>query len=75
MELEEFVKNFADQFEETDAGDITSETQFRDLDDWSSLTGLMIIGMVQDEYEKQLKANDLKKCITVKDVYNIVKSL
>jgi len=75
MELNEFVAKFAEQFEDTDPSLITAETKFRNLDEWSSLAGLMVIGMVQDEYDKQLKADQLRKCETVEDVYNVVKDL
>ncbi len=75
MKLNEFVNNFAAQFEQTNQSEIKADTNFRDLDEWSSLTGLMIIGMVQDEYDKQLKADAFKKCNTVEDVFNLVNSL
>ena len=72
MELKEFVANFAEQFDETDASVFTPDTEFRALEEWSSMTGLMIIGMVSDEYDVTLTADEFRKCVTVKDVYNIV---
>lgn len=75
MDLNEFVAKFAEQFEDTDPCKIKANTEFRDLDEWSSIAGLMIIGMVQDEYGKQLKADALRKCTTVEDVFNLVKEL
>ena len=46
MELKGFIENFAAQFDETDAEVFTAETNFRNLEEWSSLTGLLIISMV-----------------------------
>ena len=43
MELEKFVENFADQFDDTDPAQIKSTTRFHDLEEWSSLTALSII--------------------------------
>ena len=43
MILDEFVKMFADQFDDTDPSEIKAETYFRELDEWSSLTGLAVI--------------------------------
>ena len=74
MELYEFVQNFADLFDETDASLITAETRFRDLEEWSSLIGLSVIAMADDEYDVTLTADEFRKCVTVKDVYNIVLS-
>ena len=41
MELNEFVTNFAAQFDDTDPSEIQAETAFRDLDEWSSLVGMI----------------------------------
>ena len=38
------------------------------------MTGLMVIGMISDEYDVTLTADEFRKCVTVKDVYNIVVS-
>ena len=71
--LDEFVALFAEQFDDTDASEIKSETSFRDLDEWSSIIGLGIIAMVDEEFEVALKADDMKKAVTVGDLYEIVK--
>ena len=49
--LEEFVALFAEQFEDTDPSEITASTAFRDLDEWSSLIGLSVIAMVDEEFD------------------------
>lgn len=71
--LEEFVALFAEQFDDTDASEFKAETIFRDLDEWSSIIGLGIIAMVDEEFEVALKADDMKKAVTVGDLYEIVK--
>ena len=37
MELKDFIANFADQFDDTDASEITATTVFHDLEEYSSL--------------------------------------
>lgn len=74
MELNEFVTNFAGQFDETDPAEITAATAFHDLEEWSSLTALSIIAMVDEEYDVTLKGDDIKNAITVEDLFNAVKS-
>ena len=54
MELNEFVAHFAEQFEETDASVFTPATKYHDLEEWSSLIGLSVIAMVDDEYDVRL---------------------
>lgn len=72
--LEEFVALFAEQFEDTDPSEITASTAFRDLDEWSSLIGLSVIAMVDEEFDVALKGDDVRKSVTVEDLYNAVKS-
>lgn len=74
MELKTFIENFAAQFDETDASVFTAETRFRDLDEWSSLIGLSLIAMVDEEYDITLKGDDIKNANTVEDLFNTVKS-
>lgn len=72
MNITDFIQNFADQFEETDC--ITAETKFHDLEEWGSLMGLSVIAMVDDEYDVVIKGDELRACITVQDVYDLVNS-
>ena len=74
MEIKDFIENFADQFDETDASEITATTNFRDLDEWSSLIALSIIAMVDEEYEVTLKGEDMRAANTIEELYEIVKS-
>ena len=74
MEAQEFVANFAQLFDETDASEITLTTEFRSLDEWSSLIALSVIAMADEEYNVKLKGDDIKAAHTVEDLYNVVKS-
>ena len=69
-----FVANFAEQFDETDASVFTAETRFRDLEEWSSLIGLSIIAMVDEEYDVALKGNEMKAANTIEELFDIVKA-
>ncbi len=70
--LEEFVVLFAEQFDDTDASEITAATVFHDLDEWSSIIGLTLIAMVDEEFGVALKGDDVKTSVTVEDLYNKV---
>ena len=70
--LEEFVVLFAEQFDDTDASEITATTIFHNLDEWSSLIGLSIIAMVDEEFDVALKGDDVKNAVTVEDLYKNV---
>jgi acyl carrier protein len=74
MELNEFVVNFADQFDDTDPEEIKAETKFHDLDEWSSLTGMGVIALAKTEYGKTITGAELRACVTVEDVFNLIAS-
>ena len=74
MEIKEFIENFASQFEDTEVSMINAETEFRSLDEWSSILALTIIAMIDDEYNVTLTADEMRKAATVNDLYNIVSS-
>lgn len=74
MELNEFVANFANQFDDTDPEEIKADTAFHDLDEWSSLTGMSVLAMAKTEYGKAITGAELKACVTVEDVFNLIKN-
>ena len=44
----DFIKKFEELFEETEQ--ITASTQFKQLDEWSSLMALSVIAMIDEEF-------------------------
>ena len=72
MELKEFVANFADQFEDTDPEEITAETKFHDLEEWDSLIALAILNMTEKKMGKKITFDDMKKCDTIENLYNVI---
>lgn len=72
MNIQEFIENFAAQFDDTDESLFAADTKFRQIDEWSSLTALSIIAMVDDEYNVILKGNDIINSETIQDLYSIV---
>ena len=72
MDRNEFLANFAEQFEDTDSAEIQYDTRFHDLDEWSSLVGMAIIAMARLSYNKSISGIDLKNCTTVEDVYKLI---
>ncbi|SHM04957.1 Acyl carrier protein [Xylanibacter ruminicola] len=72
MEINEFIKNFADQFDDTDASEITAETNFRDLEEWSSMIGLSVLNMSEKKYGVTLTFDELKSANTVQELFDVI---
>lgn len=74
MELNEFIENFASQFEDTDSAEITADCHFRDLDEYSSLIGMCIIALAKTQYGKNINGAEIRSCDTVEDLFNLIKN-
>lgn len=74
MNINDFIKDFADQFDETEFEEFQPETVYRDLDEWSSLTGLAILNMIDKKYGVKITATEIKGTTTIESVYNLIQS-
>lgn len=74
MDKNEFVRNFASQFDETDVSEISLNTEFRNIEEWSSLYALSIIAMVDEAYDVKLTGDDIRNSTTVNDILELVRS-
>lgn len=74
MTLDEFVKAFAAEFDETPEDQFKADTEFKALDEWSSLTALSIIAMVDDQMDKTITGADIRSSKTIEDLFNLANS-
>jgi acyl carrier protein len=74
MEIKEFIEKFEDVFEDTDITTLEPNTQFRELDEWTSMIALSTMAMVSDEYDVELTADEMRNANTFEELFNTVKS-
>lgn len=74
MDLQNFVKLFTEQFDETPVNVFVPTTDYKGLGEWNSLTALSVIAMVDDECGKRITGADLRSCTTIEELYNLVES-
>ena len=72
MEIKDFIQNFAEQLDDTDVVTLTPETEFRSLDDWSSLAALSVIAMIDEEYGIALDSDTFRKAKTIQELFNLI---
>jgi acyl carrier protein len=72
MEINEFIKNFVDQFDDLELADVTPDTVMRDLDEWSSMIGLSLLNMAEKEYGVTLTFDELRHAITVQNLFDTI---
>jgi acyl carrier protein len=72
MDINYFIEQFADQFDETELSEFTSETDYKNLNEWSSLTALSIIAMVDGNFGIRINGDDIREAKTINDLFIIV---
>lgn len=72
--LAEFTAKLEKEFEDLEPGSLKPGTNMRELPNWSSMHALIIIALIDTEYDVKVTGEDLRNCNTVTDVYNVVKS-
>lgn len=71
MEIKEFIEKFAEAIEVEDAGTLTPTTQFHDIDEWSSLSVMLLIAFYDEEFDKQIGEKEIRNAVTIQDLYNL----
>lgn len=66
MEIKEFIEKFAEVIEVENVDALTAETEFRNLDEWSSLSVMLLIAFFDEEFEKEIGGTDIKNVIQYK---------
>lgn len=72
MDIQEFIENFVDQFDDLELADVKPESVMRDFDEWSSMIGLSLLNMADKEYGVKLTFDELKHAITVQNLFDTI---
>lgn len=71
--IDQFIQKLETEFE-SNPGSLKPETSFQEIEDWSSMHALIIIALIDTEYDITVTGEDLKSAETIQDLYNIVKN-
>ena len=74
MEMNDFIENFGDQFDDTDVSTFTAQTRFRELEEWSSLNALAVLNMIAKKYGVKILPDKMKPAQTIQELYDLVLS-
>ena len=74
MDINDFIQKFSSCLNHTPSSAISAETEYKKLDEWSSIFALIVIGMVDSDYHKVLTADDLRSSRSLSDLYNLIQS-
>jgi len=74
MEINQFVKLLASQFEDSDIQNIDASTDFRKLETWDSLTAFSVQSMIEDEFNVTITQEELNASNTVSELLELIGS-
>lgn len=69
---QDFLIHFSKQFDETPIESLSFDTILEDLEEWSSLVGLSVLAMIQDQYGIRLFHKDIECVKTLGNLYDLV---
>ena len=64
MNVQDFIEKFAEAID-MEATGLTSETEFRALDEWDSVAYISVIAMMDEEYDIQIEMAQFKQLKTL----------
>lgn len=72
MSIEKFIDQVEEEFEELEKGTLKPDSNFREYFEWNSVNALIIIALIDSEYDVSINAEDIQQSATVQDLYNKV---
>jgi len=72
--IDEFISKLEKEFEEMKPGTLKPNSNYREMENWSSMHALIIIAFIDAEFNILLKGDDLRSTQTINDLYELVKN-
>lgn len=74
IDINDLIAKIEVEFETLEPGTLKPQSSFRDLKDWNSMHALILIALVDTEYNVTLNGNDLRNLTTVTDLHALIES-
>ena len=76
MEIEVFLGNIKAEFnEDYDTGDLGLDDNIKNMEWWSSMHALVIIALIDTEYDVMLEPSQMKSANTVRELFTLVNNI
>lgn len=69
MNIKKFIEKFAEAIEVEDVAALTPETAFHELDEWSSISVMLLIAFIDEEFGKEITPSDIRQAVTIQDLF------
>lgn len=73
MNVEQFIDNLAKNvFPDTSREQIEMQTEYMELEEWTSMTAFSLISYFESEFGKKVTLPELLQSQTINDLYNLI---
>ena len=70
----DFLKVFSEVFDDQDPNDFNLKTNFKENDEWDSLTALSLITILDENYKKKISGDELLNINTIEELKKFIES-
>lgn len=74
MELKELISLFKITLNSTNDVVLDGDTEFKELDEWTSLTAFTLVEELSNKYDIRVRGIELRRCNTINDLLNLLNS-
>jgi acyl carrier protein len=72
IKIESFIKRIEEEFEDVKPGVLNAGSDFKKELEWNSVNALIMITLINSEFDIIINANDLNKAKTINDLFALV---
>lgn len=74
MNIQDLLDLFNSVVNQEGKVEISPSTEFKELDEWSSLTAFTLVEEINEKYNIRIRAIEIRRCTTIEDLFNILNS-
>lgn len=74
MTIEELLALFNGVLNEDGTHPVSVDSDFKESDNWSSLTAFTIVTVLEEKYGIKLRGIEIRRCATLLDLLNLINS-
>lgn len=74
MNITEFVNKFSEVFDDARDLNLTPDTYFKELPEYSSLATLSIISFADENFDIVISGKEIREADTLQDLYDLIQS-
>lgn len=72
MDEKQFIENVIEAIDVAEPSNVSIDMDFHDLDEWSSMSGMRMIAMIDESYGVLLSPNEINRCSSFRQLLEII---